>query len=78
VLLGHRLLEQVGGPAVDLQFGLEFGDPAAGLAQVCQVGGRHPGHPAGVDRFLPAPHIDGLTADLQVVRELRKGPTGLQ
>jgi hypothetical protein len=56
---------------VDRQSGLEFGDPAAGLAQLCQLGGRHAGRLAGVDRFLPAPHTDGLAADLQIVRERR-------
>src|SRR3954452_12917221 len=63
---------------MDRQFGLEFSDTPAGLAQLGQLGGRDAGHLAVVDRFLPPPDVDRLTADLQIVRELGDGPTGLQ
>lgn len=58
--------QQLAGPPVDGQLGLQLGDPALGGTKLRPLGRRQPRLKASVDPVLPQPGVDRLVADLQV------------
>jgi hypothetical protein len=75
---GHRLLEQLGGPAVDRQFGLQLGDASTCSYQFSLICGADPRYLAGVDTFLPTPVVDRLIADLKITDQLGDRAAGFE
>jgi hypothetical protein len=57
---GHRLLQQLRGPAVNRQFGLQLDDASPRRDELGLVAGADTGQLAGVDKLLPPPGVDRL------------------
>jgi hypothetical protein len=74
----HRLLEQLAGTLVDRQLGLQLRDPTPGRCQLCLLRRGQSWLVAGVDAVLPAPGVDRLVADLEVMRDLRDRAASLE
>jgi hypothetical protein len=68
--LGHHLAYELGCPAVDGRFRLQFDDPSSCCHQLGLVPVRRPRQLPSVNEVLTAPNVDRLFTDAEVVSNL--------
>ena len=71
---GHHLPDQLAGPPVDGQLGLQLRDPALGHGQLGLLRAAQARFETLNDAVLPTPRVDRLRADPEIARDVDDRP----